>query len=153
MNHAGSAKPRTRVQNSVGVQFTVLANDHVVVNHDARVELAAGAHPTVSPAADARADGHTRLDHRSLIQQGRGMNTGLGTTTWVQQLQRLGESETGISQNRESQATLQGDGNQVLLIRQQHGTDRTLAKSDGQSVAFLQKAELIRAGLVESGSA
>ena len=76
MNHAGSAKPRARVQNGVGMQFTVLTDDHIVVNHHAGVEHAAGADPTVSPDADTRANGHPRLDHRALIQHGTGMNPG-----------------------------------------------------------------------------
>ena len=62
----------------------------------------------------------------------------------MQQLQGLSKGQPGIGADGEGGTALTGQIDQILLVRQQHSAGTAVGLRCSQSVALLQKTELIR---------
>ena len=133
------------------MQLAAVTNDDVVVDHNPGMNDAVGTDTASLADADPRTNSTAGTDHGTLIDHRRGMNLRQGPPAGMQLIERFGKSQTGVSEDREGNAALGCEINQILLVRQQQGADVAFTKRSRESVALFQKAELSGCGLVERG--
>ncbi len=144
MHHAAPPDPAAGMEHGIGVQFTAVGDDDIVVNHHPGMHDAVRTDPAGGTDADPWSDGRAGSHLSPVVDHGRGVNLRQGATTGMQPLQCLGEGQPGIGEDGEGDTALGGQIDQVLLVRQQHSPGMAVGQCRRQGVALLQKTELIR---------
>lgn len=131
------------MENGIGMQLTSISNNHIVIDHNPRMEDAIDPDPTACTNADPSCNETALPNDCTGIHHSCGMDPGERSLSGVQLIERFGEREARIGKDRKGKPPLRGHPDQILLIRQKQCPNVTVGESRDQRVALLQKTQLI----------
>ena len=108
MQDAAAAKVRTRMQDRPGVQFAVIADGHIVVDHHVGVDRAVIA--DLHPSTNHHMGSHMAAcaNHRILRHHRSAVDSGRFRLLWVKRIERFSKSKPGIAQGYPGLTALTG---------------------------------------------
>jgi hypothetical protein len=144
MDHATAPQAAAGVQDSIGMDLTVLSEMHIVVEDTAGVERAAMADAAARPNDHPGTHMHPCPQASGGVDDSAGVHPSWGQGTGIQGPKGLGEPQPRIGQGNPGQAPLRGLALQVSLEGQQHGGGITGGECRCHGMARLQKRQLTR---------